>query len=124
MADDDIAAAAKEHGTTRAVACVKKGALLHPNAIFAVGNAPTALLSLCDLIEQGLRPSLVIGDPVGFVNVVESKRQVFDVCQKYKIPAIIAMGRKGGSTVAAAVCNALLYAAADMLDPVDRGWQG
>ena len=124
MADEDIAAAAKEHGTTRAVACVKKGALLHPNAIFAVGNAPTALLSLCDLIEQGLRPSLVIGVPVGFVNVVESKRQVFDVCQKYKIPAIIAMGRKGGSTVAAAVCNALLYAAADMLDPVDRGWQG
>lgn len=124
MADADIAAAAKKYGTTRAVACVKKGAMLHPEAIFAVGNAPTALLTLCDLMEQGLRPSLVIGVPVGFVNVVDSKRQAFSVCQKYKVPAIVAMGRKGGSTVAAAVCNALLYAATDMLDPSDRGWQG
>lgn len=124
MADADIAAAAKEQGTTRAVACVKKGALLHPEAIFAVGNAPTALLALCELIEEGLRPSLVIGVPVGFVNVVDSKEKIFAVCEKYKVPAIVALGRKGGSTVAAAICNALLYAAADMINPTNRGWQG
>ena len=124
MADADIAATAKEQGTTRAVASVKKGALLHPEAAFAVGNAPTALLALCELIEAGLRPSLVIGVPVGFVNVVDSKEQIFAVCEKNKIPAIVALGRKGGSTVAAAICNALLYAATDMVNPTNRGWQG
>ena len=124
MADADIAAAAKEQGTTRAVASVTKGALLHPEAALAVGNAPTALLALCELIEAGLRPSLVIGVPVGFVNVVDSKEQIFAVCEKNKIPAIVALGRKGGSTVAAAICNALLYAATDMVNPTNRGWQG
>lgn len=124
VADADVAAAAGEQRTTRAVACVKKGANLHPDAIFAVGNAPTALLTLCQLIEKGLRPSLVIGVPVGFVNVVDSKERILAVCEKYRIPAIVAMGRKGGSTVAAAVCNALLYTAADMVNPTDRGWQG
>ena len=67
---------------------------------------------------------MVIGVPVGFVNVEESKRELFDVCQQFDIPAIVAMGRKGGSTVAAAICNALIYSAAQMLDPSDRGWQG
>ena len=66
----------------------------------------------------------MIGVPVGFVNVVDSKEQIFAVCEKNKIPAIVALGRKGGSTVAAAICNALLYAATDMVNPTNRGWQG
>ena len=80
--------------------------------------------SIGELIEAGLRPSLVIGVPVGFVNVVDSKEQIFAVCEKHRVPAIVARGRKGGSTVAAAICNALLYAAADMITPTNRGWQG
>lgn len=110
MADPEVAQAAKEHGTTRAVAAVDRWAQEHPNAIFAVGNAPTALLRMCELMEAGkLRPSLVIAVPVGFVNVVESKEAMLDLCRKLEVPAIVAMGRKGGSTVAAAICNALLY---------------
>lgn len=110
MADPEVAQAAKEHGTTRAVAAVDLWAQEHPNAIFAVGNAPTALLRMCELMEAGkLRPSLVIAVPVGFVNVVESKEAMLDLCRKLEVPAIVAMGRKGGSTVAAAICNALLY---------------
>lgn len=68
-----------------------------------------------------LRPALVIGVPVGFVNVVESKERLFAVCEKHGVPAIVAMGRKGGSNVAAAICNALIYSAAEMLDPSARG---
>ena len=81
----------------------------------AVGNAPTALLRMAERMEAGeLRPALVIGVPVGFVNVVESKERIWAVCQQLGVPAIVAMGRKGGSTVAAAICNALLYQAAEM----------
>lgn len=109
MADKDVEQAAKENGTTRAVAAMEKAARRHPNAIFAVGNAPTALLRIAELIDEGLRPALVIGVPVGFVNVVESKETALAVCQVKGIPSIFAMGRKGGSTVAAAICNALLY---------------
>ena len=117
MADPAIAEWARNEGTTRAVAAVKQAVLDYPGAIFAVGNAPTALLELADQIETGLRPALVIGVPVGFVNVVESKERVWQVCQKYSVPAIAAMGRKGGSAVAAAICNALLYAAAGRMLP-------
>ena len=92
-------------------------------AVLAVGNAPTALLTIVEEIENGLRPALVIGVPVGFVNVVESKERLFAVCTQYGVPAIVAMGRKGGSNVAAAICNALIYSAAEMLDPAARGWQ-
>lgn len=109
MADKDVEQAAKEKGTTRAVAAMEKAARQFPNAVFAIGNAPTALLRIAELIEEGLRPSLVIGVPVGFVNVVESKETALAVCQANGIPAILAMGRKGGSAVAAAICNALLY---------------
>ena len=91
--------------------------------MLAVGNAPTALLTIVEEIENGLRPALVIGVPVGFVNVVESKERLFAVCTQYGVPAIVAMGRKGGSNVAAAICNALVYSAAEMLDPAARGWQ-
>ena len=124
MAEPEIEKQAKEQGTTRAVASMAYGGANYPEAVFAVGNAPTALLKLEELIEEGLRPSLIIGVPVGFVNVVESKEQIFSVCEKYGIPAIVAFGRKGGSNVAAAITNALLYTAADTLDPGRRGWQG
>ncbi len=121
MADPEVAQAAKTQGTTRAAVCMEKAAREHPGAVLAVGNAPTALLKLCELMEAGLRPALVVGAPVGFVNVVESKERVLAVCGKYGVPCIAAMGRKGGSNVAAAICNALLYTALDAVDPVRRG---
>lgn len=124
MADPEVAARAKEEGTTRAVAAMHKAAAEHPGAILAVGNAPTALLTIAEQIEAGLRPALVIGVPVGFVNVVESKERLFVTCEAHGVPAIVAMGRKGGSNVAAAICNALIYSAAEMLDPTARGWNG
>ena len=123
MADPAVAAAARAAGTTRAVAAMGHAAAAHPGAVFAVGNAPTALFALCDAMERGdFRPALVIGVPVGFVNVVESKERLMEVCQRLGVPAIAAMGRKGGSSVAAAICNALLYTAAGQLDPAARGW--
>ncbi len=82
-----------------------------------------ALCFMAEEIENGLRPALVIGVPVGFVNVIESKENIFAVCEKHHVPAIVAFGRKGGSTIAAAVCNALIYSAAEMLDPTARGWK-
>ena len=123
MADPAVAAAAKEAGTTRAVAAMHKAAAEYPGAALAIGNAPTALFAIADAIEAGLRPAIVIGVPVGFVNVVESKQHLMDVCTRYGVPAIAAMGRKGGSNVAAAICNALIYSAAEMLDPAARGWK-
>ena len=124
MADPAVAEAAKQAGTTRAVAAMHRAAREHPGAVLAVGNAPTALLTIAEEIEAGLRPALVIGVPVGFVNVVESKETLFAVCEQHGVPAIAAMGRKGGSNVAAAICNALVYSAAEMLDPSARGWRG
>ena len=119
----ETVAAAKAAGTTRAVASMHRAAQEHPGAILAVGNAPTALLTIAEEIEAGLRPALVIGVPVGFVNVVESKEILFAACEAHGVPAIAAMGRKGGSNVAAAICNALVYSAAEMLDPTARGWK-
>ena len=124
MADPAVAEAAKQAGTTRAVAAMHRAAREHPGAVLAVGNAPTALLTIAEEIEAGLRPALVIGVPVGFVNVVESKETLFAICEQHGVPAIAAMGRKGGSNVAAAICNALVYSAAEMLDPSARGWRG
>lgn len=119
MADEDVAQKAKEHGTTRAAASMRKAAKEHPNAIFAIGNAPTALIELKDILEEDpeFRPALVIGVPVGFVNVIESKESLLET----GLPAIVARGRKGGSNVAAAICNALVYAAAGRLKPQERG---
>lgn len=120
MAEDFIAAEAKKRGVTRAVASMDHAAERTPHAVFAVGNAPTALLRLSEHIENGLRPALVIGVPVGFVNVVESKERALAVCEAHGVPAIVALGRKGGSGVAAAICNALLYAAAELAEPEKR----
>ena len=108
MAEPEIAEAAKRNGTTRATASVDHAAQLEKPVIYAVGNAPTALIRLTELLEQGrFRPELVIGVPVGFVNVVQSKEMLI----ASGIPCIVARGRKGGSNVAAAICNALLYLA-------------
>ena len=123
MAEPEIAARAKAQGTTRAVAAMDYAAESCPGAILAVGNAPTALFRIAEQIEAGLRPALVVGVPVGFVNVVESKERVLETCETYGVPAIVALGRKGGSSIAAAILNALIYTAADMLDPAGRGWQ-
>ncbi|MBQ8469929.1 MAG: precorrin-8X methylmutase [Clostridia bacterium] len=124
MADPDVAAAAKKAGTTRAVMAMRHASKVAPKAVYAIGNAPTALLQLAELIrETDFRPALIIGVPVGFVNVVESKEELFRTCEEYGVPCIAAMGRKGGSNVAAAVCNALLYAAADLQNPEERNWK-
>lgn len=106
MAEQDVAAEAKEKGVTRASVCMDRGAALPGPVIFAVGNAPTALIRLYELITQkGIKPKLIIGVPVGFVNVEESKELIL----KTDVPCIVARGRKGGSNIAAAICNALLY---------------
>ena len=106
MSDEDVAKKAKEEGTTRATASMEKAATIQRPLIFAIGNAPTALVKLYEMIEQGkIHPELIIGVPVGFVNVVEAK----ELIMKAGIPYIVARGRKGGSNVAAAICNAMLY---------------
>lgn len=106
MADDDVAEAAKRNGTTRASASMDKACGLEEDLIFAVGNAPTALIRLYELIREGkIRPSLIIGVPVGFVNVVQAKELILSL---EEIPYIVARGRKGGSNIAACICNALL----------------
>ena len=111
MADEDVAKKAAASGTTRAVASMDKAAEMGKDCIFAVGNAPTALVRLYELIDEGkLHPCGIIGVPVGFVNVVEAK----ELIMRTPVPYIVARGRKGGSNIAAAICNALLYELRDM----------
>ncbi len=106
MDDPEVAAHAKAVGSTRAAACMEKAAALPGPLIIAIGNAPTALVKLDELVRAGkIKPALVIGVPVGFVNVVEAKELIMQT----GIPYIVAVGRKGGSNVAAAICNALIY---------------
>ncbi len=108
MSDEDVAEIARKNGTTRATASMDKAAELKKPLIFAIGNAPTALVRLYELIEEGkLQPELIIGVPVGFVNVVQSKELIMQA----EVPYIVARGRKGGSNIAACICNALLYMA-------------
>ena len=107
MSDPGVAQEAKTRGVTRAFVSMEKAAALEKPCIFAIGNAPTALLSLEQLMEEGkAAPALIIGVPVGFVNVEMSKERIIAAA---RAPYIIARGRKGGSNVAAAICNALLY---------------
>lgn len=106
IADPDVAAEAKRRGITRSAVCMERAAALGCPVIAAVGNAPTALMRIKELAEEGrFRPELVIGVPVGFVNVVEAKEMILGT----DIPHIVARGRKGGSNIAAAIVNALLY---------------
>jgi precorrin-8X/cobalt-precorrin-8 methylmutase len=108
MADEDVARKAVEKGSTRASISMEKAAEMGKPLIFAIGNAPTALIKLDELIRNHqVEPALIIGVPVGFVNVVESK----ELIMKSGVPFIVARGRKGGSNVAAAIVNALLYMA-------------
>ncbi|MCR4436322.1 MAG: precorrin-8X methylmutase [Clostridiales bacterium] len=106
MDDAEVAARAKERNVTRASVCMEKASVDPNNKIYAIGNAPTALIRLYELIKEGAAsPALVVGVPVGFVNVVESK----ELFKKAGVPYIISDGRKGGSNVAAAIINAMLY---------------
>ena len=106
MADEDVAEEAKQRQLTRAYVSMERAAKLGKKVIFALGNAPTALISLYEMMEKGVyTPDFVIGVPVGFVNVVAAKELFLDS----NVPYIINKGRKGGSGVAAAICNALLY---------------
>ena len=106
MSDEDVAETARRNGTTRATASMDKAAAMGNKLIFAIGNAPTALVRLYELIEEGkISPELIIGVPVGFVNVVQSKELIMET----DVPCIVARGRKGGSNIAACICNALLY---------------
>lgn len=106
MAEEEVAKIAKERGVTRAAVSMEKAAQIEKPVIFAIGNAPTALIELYEMIQSGkYRPAFIIGVPVGFVNVEAAK----DLILKTDVPYIINRGRKGGSNIAAAICNALLY---------------
>lgn len=106
MADPQVAEEAARRGITRAAVSMERAAALEGPTIYAVGNAPTALLALRELMDtRGYRPALIIGVPVGFVNVVNAKETIIQT----DVPWIVNRGRKGGSGVAAAICNALLY---------------
>ncbi|MGI6472619.1 MAG: precorrin-8X methylmutase [Candidatus Methanomethylophilaceae archaeon] len=106
ISDESVVEEAKARGCTRAKVSMERGAALEGRNIFAIGNAPTALIRLNELIEEGrLKPALVIGVPVGFVNVIESKELIMES----GVPYIVAKGRKGGSNIAAAICNAMIY---------------
>lgn len=107
MADEDVALAARINGTTRAAASMDKAAALDKKVVFAIGNAPTALVRIYELVREGaLKPEAVIAVPVGFVNVVRAKELILELKET---PSIVAKGRKGGSNIAACICNAFLY---------------
>ena len=106
MAEEEVAKIAKGRGVTRAAVSMEKAAQIEKPVLFAIGNAPTALIELYEMIQSGkYRPAFIIGVPVGFVNVEAAK----DLILKTDVPYIINRGRKGGSNIAAAICNALLY---------------
>lgn len=108
MSDEDVAIEAKERGVTRAIVSMEKASKIKGKVIFAIGNAPTALIKLYEMIKENeINPELIIGVPVGFVNVVESKEMIIDL----GVNSIVNRGRKGGSNIAAAICNALIYIA-------------
>ncbi|HWI46713.1 precorrin-8X methylmutase [Rummeliibacillus pycnus] len=105
ISDEDVSKAAKEAGATRAIMSMQKAAHLHEGGIYAIGNAPTALLELIRLIKEGeVKPDLIIGMPVGFVSAAESKDELAKVTE---VPFITNLGRKGGSTVTVAALNAI-----------------
>ena len=106
VSDPDVKAEAHSRNITRAIVSIERAVSEYPSAIYAIGNAPTALIRLCELIREGkANPALVIGVPVGFVNVIEAKRML----DSLDIPRIISHGNKGGTTVACAIVNAILY---------------
>ena len=107
ISDPDVVEEAKARGCTRSTVSMERGARIQKPVIFVIGNAPTALIELDRLIKEGaVKPALIVGVPVGFVNVVESKELIMQA----GVPSIVARGRKGGSNIGAAIINALLYA--------------
>lgn len=107
MADEDVAEEAMKRGKTRAAVSMERAVKIQGPVIFAIGNAPTALIKLYEMIKSEIfKPELIIGVPVGFVNVVEAKELIMGLDN---VEYIVAKGRKGGSNIAAAICNALLY---------------
>jgi precorrin-8X/cobalt-precorrin-8 methylmutase len=118
MADPDVAERARAEGTTRAIQCMRKAAREAPGAVYAIGNAPTALLELVRLVEDGeVHPALIIGVPVGFVSAAESKERLRE---QGLAPYITNRGRKGGTPVAVAITNALLRLARGRREPESR----
>ena len=110
MSDPEVAVEAKKRSVTRAAVSMERAAKLPQPVIFVIGNAPTALLRLRDLIESGeYRPAFIIGVPVGFVNVEYAKDCIMELGDAKNIPYIVNEGRKGGSNVAAAIVNAVMY---------------
>lgn len=106
MADEDVAQLAKKRRVTRAVVSMEKAKSIQKPVIFAIGNAPTALIQLYEMMQiSDWKPAFIIGVPVGFVNVEAAKELILET----DVPYIVNRGRKGGSNVAAAICNALLY---------------
>jgi len=106
ISDEDVIAEAKSRNCTRATISMEKASAIKGPLIIAVGNAPTALITLYEMVKDGrIKPGLIIGVPVGFVNVVESKEMIM----KLDVPYIVAKGRKGGSNIAATICNAMMY---------------
>lgn len=107
MAEEEVAKEATLRGETRAAVSMERASKIQGPIIFAVGNAPTALIKLYEMIKAGtFKPEVIIGVPVGFVNVVEAKELIMSL---ENVEYIVAKGRKGGSNIAAAICNALLY---------------
>ncbi|HKM00584.1 MAG: precorrin-8X methylmutase [Tissierellia bacterium] len=107
MAEEDVAKEAIERGETRATISMERAANIKGPIIMVIGNAPTALIKLYELIKDGkFKPEVIIGVPVGFVNVIEAKELIMTLDN---MEYIVAKGRKGGSNIAAAICNALLY---------------
>jgi precorrin-8X/cobalt-precorrin-8 methylmutase len=114
VADPEVARQAQSQGITRSILAMRRGAADSGNGIFVIGNAPTALFELLRLVrEEGVRPDLIIGMPVGFVGAADSKERLVLEAKELEIPFIANRGRKGGSNVAAAVVNALLIMAED-----------
>ena len=106
ISDDDVITEAKLRNCTRATVSMEKAANVKGPLILAIGNAPTALIAIHDMVKAGkMSPGLIIGVPVGFVNVVESKEMIMEL----DVPYIVAKGRKGGSNIAATICNAMMY---------------
>ena len=106
MAEEEVAVIAKQKGVTRAMVSMEKACSLPKACIFAIGNAPTALIQLYEMMQTSdWKPAFVIGVPAGFVNVEAAKELIMET----DVPYIVNRGRKGGSNVAAAICNALIY---------------
>lgn len=106
MADETVARLAKENKTTRAAISMQVASEIQKPVIFAIGNAPTALIQLYEIMQtKQWKPAFVIGVPVGFVNVEAAKELIMET----DVPYIVNRGRKGGSNIAAAICNAILY---------------